>query len=336
MARIRSVKPTFWTDEKIGLLARDVRLTFLGLISAMADDHGRLPGVARLVRGAVYPFDEDISTVEVERHLADLDERHLIQRYQVNGGQYIHIRNWLRHQKVEKPSPSLIPEPPRTLDDHSGNGRGTFSTERSGAEGMGRDGIESGADARARAKAPASSHEPAAGLPLLVDRFLETFYRSATPERREEIKQQLRATLGEEGARIRRGEFVKARNSAHLASCISDTIRAEIKNPDKAIVIVLKKLCDPELDSQRRTVTEAASERDKLTERRERMYHDAKVAAGKAWSKEHPDEAAQLEQAAIMAIPGDSQVGSIARAERVLQAIGEKIRFPTFDTWSPP
>ena len=333
MARIRSVKPTFWTDEKIGLLARDVRLTFLGLISAMADDHGRLPGVARLVRGAVYPFDEDISTAEVERHLVDLNDRHLIQRYQVNGAQFIHIRNWLRHQKVDKPSPSLIPEPPRSIAEHSSNGRRPFPTERSGAERMGKgeDGIESGADARAREEAP----EPAAALPRLVDRFLETFYRSATPERREEVKQQLRDSLGDEGAKIRRGEFVKARNSGHLARCLQATIRAEIKNPDKAIVVLLKKLCDPELDSQGRTNTEAVSERTKLIERRERQYHDALAAAAAAWSKENPAEATELEQRAIMDIPGDSQVGAIARSEMVLRWISEKIFFPTFDDWEP-
>jgi len=137
MARIRSVKPTFWTDEKVGLLARDVRLTFLGLISAMADDHGRLSGVARIVRGAVYPFDEDISTAEVERHLVEIAAKRLITRYAVNGGQYIHIRNWLRHQKVDKPSPSLIPEPPQTIDDDSPNVRRTLPTERSGRERKG-------------------------------------------------------------------------------------------------------------------------------------------------------------------------------------------------------
>jgi hypothetical protein len=36
-ARIRTIKPEFWNDEKLGKLPREVRLTFLGIISSMAD-----------------------------------------------------------------------------------------------------------------------------------------------------------------------------------------------------------------------------------------------------------------------------------------------------------
>ena len=50
MARIRTIKPEFWTDEKLAPLSPICRLTFLGLVS-MADDAGRLN--AKQLRGFV-------------------------------------------------------------------------------------------------------------------------------------------------------------------------------------------------------------------------------------------------------------------------------------------
>lgn len=140
MARIRSIKPTFWSDEKIGVLPREVRMTFLGLISALADDHGRLVGTARIVRGAVYPYDDDISIADVEGHLAQLAAAGRILRYQVNGSEYIAIQNWARHQRVDRPSPSLLPPPPGTIDESSSSDRRTIPTDRKGEGGEGKGG----------------------------------------------------------------------------------------------------------------------------------------------------------------------------------------------------
>lgn len=120
MARIRSIKPTFWTDEKLGLLHRDTRTCFLGLISAMADDHGRCVGNPRIVRGAVFPFDDDITAADVVPMLEQLAAIGRILRYQVNGDDYIQITNWTKHQRVDRPAPSLLPPPP---DDSSNDRR---------------------------------------------------------------------------------------------------------------------------------------------------------------------------------------------------------------------
>lgn len=137
MARIRSIKPTFWTDEKLAELAREARLTFIGLISAMADDYGRLRGSPRLVRGSVYPMDDDITARDVEAHLAQLEGAGVIRRYAVNGEQYIEIVNWAKHQKIDRPSDSLLP----AFVERSSNDRRTISetstSVRAGGEGIG-------------------------------------------------------------------------------------------------------------------------------------------------------------------------------------------------------
>ena len=108
-ARIRTIKPDFWDDDKIAALSRPARLTFLGLISAMSDDEGRCRGNPRVVRAAVYPLDDDVTSGEIDSHLDELQKQGLIARYAVNGQQYIQIVNFTRHQRIQKPSPSQVP-----------------------------------------------------------------------------------------------------------------------------------------------------------------------------------------------------------------------------------
>jgi hypothetical protein len=77
---------------------------------------------------------------------------------------------------------------------------------------------------------------------------LNRFYRGATPARIAEVEGQLADALSARGARVRKGEYVKARSRAHLDRCIEETIAQGVKDPDKAIVVVLRKLGDPEKD----------------------------------------------------------------------------------------
>jgi hypothetical protein len=108
-ARIRTIKPDFWDDDKIAALSRPARLTFLGLISAMSDDEGRCRGNPRAVRAAVYPLDDDISIDEIDSHLGELQHGGLIIRYVVKDQPYIQIVNFTRHQRIQKPTPSQVP-----------------------------------------------------------------------------------------------------------------------------------------------------------------------------------------------------------------------------------
>ena len=108
MARIRTLKPEFWQDEKLSPLPPIDRLVFLGLIS-QADDAGRLVDNPRLIDGLLFPETEDSSRGSLET-LARLDR---IIRYRSDSGQkLIQIAGWDRHQKVQKPSVYVLPGPP--------------------------------------------------------------------------------------------------------------------------------------------------------------------------------------------------------------------------------
>lgn len=107
MARKRMIDPDFWTDEALGTLPVHGRLLFMGLISN-ADDEGRLRGNPALVRSSVFPYD-DFTSNDVAELLNGLESAGLIRQYEVDGQSYIDIPNFLKHQTINKPTPSKLP-----------------------------------------------------------------------------------------------------------------------------------------------------------------------------------------------------------------------------------
>lgn len=106
MARIRSVKPAFWSDEKVSPLPPIVRLVFLGLIG-MADDAGRLLDNLKAIDAFIFPETDEYSAAESVDVLWALER---IVRYVLpNGQRVIQVVNWKRHQKVDNPGKVVLP-----------------------------------------------------------------------------------------------------------------------------------------------------------------------------------------------------------------------------------
>lgn len=118
MARKRMIDPSFWEDEKLGSCEPTNRLLFMGLIS-QSDDDGRLKGHPSLIRSSIFPYDPDITNEMVETWLEKLadPEHKLIIRYEVDNQKYILIKNFKKHQTINKPQKSKLPEP---LPEHYG------------------------------------------------------------------------------------------------------------------------------------------------------------------------------------------------------------------------
>ncbi len=107
MARKRMISPEFWTDEKVGGIPVEARLLFMGLISN-ADDEGRLPGNTQLIKSLVFPYDT-FSASKVEEWLSLIAKVKIIIKYRTNDQDYIQIKNFLKHQTINRPSKSKIP-----------------------------------------------------------------------------------------------------------------------------------------------------------------------------------------------------------------------------------
>lgn len=114
MARIRSIKPQFWTDEKTGTLSHFGKCLFLGLLGE-SDDYGVLRWAPTEWRAKIFPYDSHTTTGVVEKALVEeLLPRGLLVMFSLEDDdgelvQYAFIKNFQRHQVINKPSSPLLP-----------------------------------------------------------------------------------------------------------------------------------------------------------------------------------------------------------------------------------
>jgi len=138
VARIRTIKPEFWSDEKLSECSLSARLTFVGLIS-FADDEGRHEFSPARLRMQIYPCGS-VTSAQFMEYTRELTERSLIRVYTVEGKDYLDIPNFAKHQKINRPTPSRLPE-------YSRKAHGSLTeaslTEGNGREGNGRDPLRS-------------------------------------------------------------------------------------------------------------------------------------------------------------------------------------------------
>lgn len=108
MARIRTIKPEFFTSLSNADLSRDARLTFIGLWTH-CDDEGRCIDDARLIKAALWPLERTARAVEAD--LAELEKGGKVIRYQADGHPLIAITKWRSHQVINRPKSSRYPAP---------------------------------------------------------------------------------------------------------------------------------------------------------------------------------------------------------------------------------
>lgn len=98
MARIRSVKPEFWTDPDVVDLPMAARLLFIGSWNH-ADDFGVLPDDPRRLKLQVLPADD----VDAEAMIDLLVERGLLlRRVTPAGDRVLVVRTFCIHQRIDK------------------------------------------------------------------------------------------------------------------------------------------------------------------------------------------------------------------------------------------
>ncbi|EKN3563140.1 TPA: hypothetical protein ACTR19_004548 [Yersinia enterocolitica] len=106
MARSRNIKPGFFTNDELAECSPYARLLFAGLWT-IADKEGRLDDRPKKIKALVLPFDN----VDCDELLQQLHQHSFITRYSVDGGAYVQINNWKKHQNPHcKESASEIPE----------------------------------------------------------------------------------------------------------------------------------------------------------------------------------------------------------------------------------
>lgn len=110
--RIRTVKPDYWNDDKIGQLTRDSRLLFVATWN-VADDEGLLRWTPEYLKSTAFMYDEDIGMGEMSAMMCELVSPGLVHPY--SGGtarqKLAYVVNFRKHQKINRPQPSKLPPP---------------------------------------------------------------------------------------------------------------------------------------------------------------------------------------------------------------------------------
>jgi len=118
--RIRTIKPEFWQDGKTAReLTRDQRLFYIGLWN-VADDEGRFRLNVRSLLGDIFPHDEDLHGAFIEDSLRVLADTGRLVMYALDGERFGQLLHFMEHQRINRPTPSRIPPPPKDLSETHG------------------------------------------------------------------------------------------------------------------------------------------------------------------------------------------------------------------------
>ena len=107
MSRIRTLKPEWLEDEALLECSLAARVLSAGLL-LVADDYGNGRAGEKILAARIFPGEP----VRLLRDaLQELVAIRYVVIYQADGQTYFHIRNWAKHQRVDKPGTPKVPAP---------------------------------------------------------------------------------------------------------------------------------------------------------------------------------------------------------------------------------
>jgi len=119
------IDPSIWADEDFGNLSESAMILFMGIISN-ADDEGRLPGNSLYLTSTILPYKgyniKQATTIRDEV----LSKMKSVILYEVDGKEYIQLKNWASYQAINRPTESKYPQ----LTEDSLKTHGTLTPNR--------------------------------------------------------------------------------------------------------------------------------------------------------------------------------------------------------------
>ena len=115
MARNRMLNPDFWFDEEICSLSFEARLLYMGLWGICDDNYATFPNKPKWVKAQVFPYDN----MDTQPLLTELSNIKKIIPFEENCKKYYWIKNFFKHQYINRPSKAKYPPYPNTLSEYS-------------------------------------------------------------------------------------------------------------------------------------------------------------------------------------------------------------------------
>jgi hypothetical protein len=103
MARIRTVKPELWNDEKLGQESEQVMLTYIGTWS-FSDDYGVVKANPLWLKNQIFPYKEKLRIDTFSAWLKALEKLDALILLVHRNESFYYIRTFRKHQRVDKPS----------------------------------------------------------------------------------------------------------------------------------------------------------------------------------------------------------------------------------------
>lgn len=100
MARIRTIKPEFWEDEKVNQLPISARLLFIGTWT-YADDNGVIRGNPAYLKARIFPYDDNLRVGEVKKWIDALVKARMLIPITFRGESYYVVRTFRSHQRID-------------------------------------------------------------------------------------------------------------------------------------------------------------------------------------------------------------------------------------------
>lgn len=98
MARIRTIKPDFWTDGRIVKLSAFARLLYIGMWNFTLCDHGHVADDSFKLKLQILPMDD----IDIDALLLELFEAGRVVRISdADGRTYLHVKRFEDHQKID-------------------------------------------------------------------------------------------------------------------------------------------------------------------------------------------------------------------------------------------
>ena len=107
MARIRTIKPEFWTNDQILDLSISARMAFIGMWN-FSDDEGRHKASAKSLKAEVFPGD-DLTVEDVDAMIDEMIGVGLVDEYTDAAGNVVwQVTGWAEYQRIDRPKPSAF------------------------------------------------------------------------------------------------------------------------------------------------------------------------------------------------------------------------------------
>jgi hypothetical protein len=122
------IKPEYWDDEKLATISRDARLTYIAMWN-FSDDYGVVKGHYNWLKNIIFPYDCNLKIDDFVSWLKELEKLDRIRKFKANNERYYFMPQFLKHQKINRPSDRHNPFPPKEVAGGSLHAHGILTDE---------------------------------------------------------------------------------------------------------------------------------------------------------------------------------------------------------------